>query len=61
LYISSVSVLMICQVPAVLGLVLFFSGGTKQDFYVMLAVSALMFVIFFPKYTEWQKIFKPRQ
>jgi len=61
LYISSVSVLMLCQVPAVLGLVLFFSGGTKQDFYVLLAVSALMFVIFFPKFNEWQKVFKPRQ
>lgn len=58
LYISSVSVLMICQVPAALGLVLYFSAGTKQDFYGLLAVSALLFVIFFPRFPEWKKAFK---
>jgi hypothetical protein len=54
LYLTAIIVYSICEVPAVLGIVLFFSGGGRFDFYTMLIVTALMFAFFFPRFDEWR-------
>ena len=59
LYVKSVVILILCQVPAVLGLVQFFIGaGNRMDFYPFMIISALFFIIFFPRYSEWESVMK---
>jgi len=43
-----------CEVPAVLGLVLFLIGGLRTDFYILLAISLGVKFANFPKYAEWE-------
>jgi hypothetical protein len=40
----------LCEVPAILGLVLFLMGGVSKDFYVLMLYSLALMVIYFPKY-----------
>jgi hypothetical protein len=43
----------LCEVPAMLGWVLFFLSGKSQDFYFLLIVSFFLFVIYFPRFSNW--------
>jgi uncharacterized membrane protein YbhN (UPF0104 family) len=43
-----------------LGLVLFFLSGRAQDFYVLLIVSVILFVMYFPRYVNWEEWIKSR-
>jgi hypothetical protein len=45
----------LCEVPAMLGWVLFFLSGSAQDFYILLLVSFVLFVMYFPRYTNWEE------
>jgi len=44
-----------CEVPAILGLVLFLIGGLRTDFYILLSISWGAKFIYFPRYAEWEK------
>ena len=44
----------LCEVPAILGLVLFLTGGFHKEFYLFLALSLSAMVIYFPKYKHWE-------
>ena len=44
----------LCEVPAILGFVLFFLSGNTADFYVLLIMSFVLFVLYFPRYTNWE-------
>lgn len=44
----------LCEVPALLGLVLFFLSGLTKDFYVLCAISGMLFALFFPRFTNWE-------
>ena len=50
----------LCEVPVILGLVLFFLSGNAQDFYVLLIVSFLLFVMYFPRFTNWEEWIKSK-
>ncbi len=50
----------LCEVPAILGLVLFFLSGSTKDFYVLLFISLALFVLFFPRYTNWEEWIKSK-
>lgn len=50
----------LCEVPAVLGVVLFFIIGTVRDFYVFLFVSLVLFVMYFPRYANWEEWIKTK-
>ncbi|MDH4217249.1 MAG: hypothetical protein OEZ52_11025 [Candidatus Aminicenantes bacterium] len=50
----------LCEVPAVLGVVLFFIIGTARDFYVLLFVSLVLFVLYFPRYANWEEWIKTK-
>ena len=41
------------EVPALLGLVLFFLTGQTKDFFILLAVSFLLIFMFFPRRQNW--------
>jgi hypothetical protein len=45
----------LCEVPVMLGLVLFFLSGNASDFYVLLIISFVLFVLYFPRYTNWEE------
>jgi hypothetical protein len=42
------------EVPALLGWVLFFLSGKDQDFYALLIVSFFLFVVYFPRFANWE-------
>jgi len=44
----------LCEVPVLLGWVLFFLGGLSRDFYILLILSFVLFVIYFPRYPHWE-------
>jgi len=50
----------LCEVPVILGLVLFFISGSAQDFYILLSLSFLLFVLYFPRYTNWEEWIKSK-
>jgi len=45
----------LCEIPAVLGLAVFVMGGAQVDFYLLLAISLGMFVVYFPRRSEWKE------
>lgn len=50
----------LCEVPVILGLVLFFISGSAQDFYILLIVSFVLFVLYFPRYLNWEEWVKSK-
>lgn len=44
----------LCEVPAILGLVLFLMGGHYREFYVLLLFTLLLMVLYFPKIDHWE-------
>lgn len=44
----------LCEVPALLGWVLFFLSGVSRDFYILLSMSFVLFVVYFPRYSNWE-------
>jgi uncharacterized membrane protein YedE/YeeE len=45
----------LCEVPVLLGWVLFFLSGNSSDFYVLLVISFVLFAMYFPRHTNWQE------
>jgi F0F1-type ATP synthase membrane subunit c/vacuolar-type H+-ATPase subunit K len=50
----------LCESIAVLGLVLFFLGGSPADFYVFMLISLFFFSVYFPKYGRWEEWMRER-
>lgn len=50
----------LCEVPAFLGLVLFFIGSSTRDFYVLTFISVVLFVLYFPRYPNWEEWIRNR-
>jgi len=51
----------LCEAPAILGLVLFFIGRKPSDFYLFLALSLVLFAVFFPRFSQWEDFIKQRE
>ncbi|MFZ2961011.1 MAG: hypothetical protein WA705_29375 [Candidatus Ozemobacteraceae bacterium] len=47
--------LAICEAVAVYGLVLFLLGKRPEDFFMFLGFSLVLFILYFPKYSQWQE------
>lgn len=45
----------LCEVPGVLGLVLFFLTAQTADFYLLAGMSIIMWAIYFPRRSHWQE------
>jgi F0F1-type ATP synthase membrane subunit c/vacuolar-type H+-ATPase subunit K len=53
LTLTNIVTLALCELPALFGLCLFLVSGNPRDFYLLLLISALLFYVFFPRYTFW--------
>lgn len=51
---STIITYALCESVAVFGLVLFFLTRTTRDFYILLAVSLILFAVNFPRLSQWQ-------
>jgi hypothetical protein len=54
LRLATVTTFAMCEVPAILGLVLFLLGGSSKDFYSLALVSLAFMVLYFPRYRHWE-------
>lgn len=52
---ASVVTFVLAEVPAVLGLMLFFLRGLNRDFYVLLFVSLVIVFMHFPRLSSWEE------
>jgi hypothetical protein len=50
----------LCEVPVILGLVLFFLSGNALDFYVLLILAFVFFVMYFPRFSNWEEWIKSK-
>lgn len=55
---ASLLTMVLAEVPAVLGLVLFFVGGNAADFYKLLFASIVLAFIHFPRRGAWEEWLK---
>ena len=46
----------LCELPANLGLVLFLLNGSGRDFYLLLGISLVLLLIFFPRLSIWNDL-----
>jgi len=54
LYRAAIISLTLAEMPAIIGLVLFFLSGLYKDFYVMLFVSLVLIFMYFPRLKNWE-------
>jgi len=52
---ASLVTLVLAEVPAILGLVLFFFGGLNIDFYLLLFASILLVFMYYPRRSAWEE------
>jgi F0F1-type ATP synthase membrane subunit c/vacuolar-type H+-ATPase subunit K len=46
----------VSEAVAIYGLVLFILSGNSNDFFIFMAISLFYFYIFYPKYTDWERL-----
>ena len=51
---ASIVSLSLADMPALLGLALFFLGGFNRDFYILLGVSLILMFMYFPRPNVWE-------
>lgn len=44
----------LAEIPAILGVVLFLLTGLIRDFYILLIISGILMLMFFPRYQNWK-------
>ena len=54
LKLSNLVTFALCEVPAVVGLVLFIRNGLYKEFYILAVCSLLVMFIYFPRYRHWE-------
>jgi len=55
LVVASIVTYALCESVAIYGLVLFLIQGNTGDFYLFLAVSLFYFIVYFPRYGNWEE------
>jgi hypothetical protein len=48
----------LCESIAIYGLLLFFVGGKRFDFYSLMILSLIFFAVYFPRYPQWKEWLK---
>lgn len=54
LRIATIVTFALCEVPAIMGLIIFFLGGLDKEYYILLTCSMVAMFIYFPRYRHWQ-------
>lgn len=44
-----------CETPAIMGLFLFLLSGLRKDFHILLILSFIHVLLFFPRYSNWEE------
>ncbi|MHB8055036.1 MAG: hypothetical protein ACYDH3_07305 [Candidatus Aminicenantales bacterium] len=57
---TSFLALILAEIPAILGLILFLLAGYNRDFYVLLFVSLVLDFMYFPRMKNWEDILQRR-
>ena len=55
---TSIITYALCESVAIYGLVLFLIGGRSSDFYIFLVISLIFFIVYFPRYNQWEEWIK---
>jgi F0F1-type ATP synthase membrane subunit c/vacuolar-type H+-ATPase subunit K len=58
---ASIITFAICESVAVYGLILFFLSGSVIDFLGLFVLSLIYFIVFFPRYSQWEQQFKKQE
>lgn len=58
LFSSSIIIFALSESIAIYGLVLFLIAGNSSDFYTFMALSLISYVIYFPKFSQWEEWMK---
>jgi F0F1-type ATP synthase membrane subunit c/vacuolar-type H+-ATPase subunit K len=48
----------LCEAVSIYGLVVFFLTGDAVDFFIFMVISLLYFYLFYPKYADWERMWK---
>ncbi len=51
----------LCEIPVLLGVILFILIGYKADFYFLLIISIFLFFMYFPRILRWQEWWQSEQ
>lgn len=54
LRIATIATFALGEVPALMGLIMFFMGGVTKEYYILLTCSIITMFIYFPRYRHWQ-------
>lgn len=59
-YLPAASILTfgLCETVSIYGLVLFLLTGNSLDFYLFMLISLFYFYLFYPKYADWERLWK---
>lgn len=60
LQVASLLSLILAELPAVFGLVLFLASGNRRDFYPLMIISLILLYVSFPRYAIWTVWSQPR-
>jgi F0F1-type ATP synthase membrane subunit c/vacuolar-type H+-ATPase subunit K len=52
--VATIVTYVLCESIAILGLVLFLSGGDPFDFYLLAGLSLILLMLYFPRYSQWE-------
>lgn len=52
---------LLCEIPALLGLIYFLVKGVKRDFYYLIILSGVLLFLNFPKYSKWQPLIESKE
>lgn len=55
---AAIATFALCEVPAILGLVLYFLGRTATDAYLFLVIALFFFATYFPKFSKWEEWYR---
>jgi hypothetical protein len=53
---ATVITILAAEIPALLGLLMFLLGGVYREFYIALAYSLLVILIYFPRRSQWEML-----
>jgi hypothetical protein len=51
----------LCELPAILGLIMYFLGRNTADFYLFLLISLFFFSIHFPRLSQWEEWYRQQR
>ena len=58
---ASMIMFTLSEAVSIYGLVLFLLTGNQTDFFIFMTISLFYFFIFYPKYTDWERLFRQEQ